>query len=101
MALAERLLSDTSIFLENTRNWVNREEMKKGKKSTKPWDWKWAAVNDGDDNSDEEDVNIIWMMEGFWRSNEANKAELQTFLFKIVTSKREDFDFFRGHRVFN
>lgn len=49
MALAERLTNDTSMFLKNTRNCVNKNVPYK------------AAVNDdddGDDNDDEDSVNI-------------------------------------------
>lgn len=64
MALAERLPNDTSIFLKNTRNWVNKNVLYKAHAMQK-----WAAVNDGDDgndNDDEDAVNKIWMMEKFW-----------------------------------
>lgn len=49
MALAERLPNDTSMFLKNTRNRVNKNVPYK------------AAVNDGDDGDDNDDEDSLNM----------------------------------------
>lgn len=53
MALAERLRSDTSAFLKNTRNWVNKKcALQRRTIQNELW------FNDGDDGraNDDEDV---------------------------------------------
>lgn len=69
MALAEMLPNDTSMFLKNTRNCVNRNAAYR------------AAGNDGDDDGDDEDSVVIINQEQWVQTS--RRHFLHLFLFVL------------------
>lgn len=86
MALAERLPDDTSLFLKNTRNLGKQKKLNK-KKRTLQSHAKWAAVNDGDDGSYNDDEDAVNKTENYGHVlGSGDEKQSKNFLFHFSPS---------------